>query len=63
MFQRAHGKPHTKTYRFSESFIRPYGTKVPYRRLIRIDTLLLGIRNPVPFFDHVDDRMPKAEDP
>ncbi len=42
---------------------RPYGTKVPYRWLIRIDTLSLRRRNLVPFVDRVGGGMPNTEDP
>ena len=44
--------------------ISPYGTKVPYRWLIRIDTLLLRNKASGAFVDHsVDDMSPNTEDP
>ena len=67
--------PFAKRHRFVRQFgassgntswakIIPYGTKVPYRWLTRIDTLLLRMRHLVPFVDdHIDDRSPNTKDP
>jgi hypothetical protein len=40
---------------------RPYVSKVPYRWLIGIDTLLLRLRNLLPFVDPVEDRTADTE--